>query len=104
MRPMGSMRTVGTMGTRPHHAGGSMRSARSHHAGRRRSPWGSPLLGQSVLQTAHSVLQLSDLKTREVRKLPTGRNHSDLPSVESPGSGAAGGDLVNADPELASPS
>ena len=88
---------------RPHHSGRSVGS-RAHHAGRGRTTWRSPLLSKSVLQTPHSVLQLSDLKTREVRKLPAWRNYNDLPSVESPGSGAAGGDLVNADQELASPS
>ena len=44
--------------TRAHHAGGPM----PHHPGRRGTSGGTPLLGKSILQTPHPVLQLSDLK------------------------------------------
>ena len=95
---MGTVRTP-----RPHHTGRTMGS-RSHHTGWWRSPGGSPLLSKSILKTPHSVLELSDLEREKCERRPAERNYIVLPSVESPGSGAAGGGLVNADQELASPS
>ena len=64
--------------SRPHHTGRSMRSPRTHHPGRGRSswasrtPWRAPLLGESVLQTPHSVLQLSDLKMASCERIASG--------------------------------
>ena len=97
---MGTVRTP-----RPHHTGRPMGS-RSHHAGWWRTARRSPLLSKRVLKTPHSVLQLSDLKMVKCQRNASQEEiyYIVLPSVESPGSGAAGGDLVNADQELASPS
>ena len=95
---------MGTMGTvrtpRAHHTGRTMGS-RSHHAGW----WRSPLLSKSILETPHSLLQLSDLEMVKCQRVASLEEICIvLPSVESPGSGAAGGDFVNADQEPASPS